>query len=345
MPDTPPAAAPPAPILATGFVVDTAAEGTIYPSAGGNSADARVQAHYWRCLTVLYASARIVDPSLAPVLFTNAEPPRIDGVEVGALLDTFGVAVRRLPLTHRLPAGRARSWGNVLYFLDILDALAGEPDDGVLILVDSDVVVQRPLDALVERIRQVGTVGYDVGTRPASTVNGMSPMQMAEAAQAMFGGDPGSAVSHFGGELLGLRMDAAKAWRPVFADMFDRMARAQGIFAHASTEEHMFSIAFGGAGRPVAGSEGLIRRIWTSPRHNTVMAGDGALALWHLPAEKRYGLADLYADIVAGRIAPGMDAGDLRSLTARRCGIPRKTAGKVVRDGVRQVAAKLGLRA
>mgnify|MGYP007028596135 CR=1 FL=1 len=106
----------------------------------------------------------------------------------------------------------------------------------------------------------------------------------------------------------------------------------------------VFSIAFALLDRPVADARSVIKRIWTSPRFNTAAPGDERLPLWHLPAEKRYGLADLYRAL-AGRGFPTAMPGDaFRVLAGRLCAVPTKSAGKLLRDGVRQLAAKLGLR-
>ena len=110
-------------LLATGFVVDAPDQGTTFPSAGGNSANPKVQAVYWRCLMALFASARITNPDQRLALFCNVHPPVVDGVDLAAVLTKYAVELHLVPLTARLPEGRAASWGNVLYFFDILTAL------------------------------------------------------------------------------------------------------------------------------------------------------------------------------------------------------------------------------
>ena len=87
----------------------------------------------------------------------------------------------------------------------------------------------------------------------------------------------------------------------------------------------------------------LIKRIWTSPRYSSVAPGDERLLLWHLPAEKRYGLRDIYKMLRKAGFPVAMDLYTFRSMAMKFCGVPHKGPGKVIHDSVRQLAAKLGL--
>jgi hypothetical protein len=330
-------------LLATGFVVDAPDQGTTFPSAGGSSADPRVQAVYWRCLTALFASARITNPAQRLALFCNVAPPLVDGVDLARVLDQYGVELRLVPLTARLPQGRTAVWGNVLYFFDILSALEGEPDDLRFALVDSDVLVTAPLDPLWRLLGNAAFAGYVVETAPDEPVNGMTRRELAAAASGLSGRDLAQ-LPHYGGELFATTIGAWKANRALFARLLEQASSRSGPAAGVLTEEHMFSIAFALLDQPVADARHVIKRIWTSPRHSTVRAGDELLPIWHLPAEKRYGLADLFHWLAARDFPRDLAPEEFRRIAGRLCGVPRKDAGKWVRDGLRQVSAKLGLR-
>lgn len=339
------AAPTPAPaLLTTGFVVDAAGEGTIYPSAGGNSADRRVQAVYWRCLLVLFTSARITNPELRLALYTNVAPPVVDGVHIAARLADLGVELRLRPLTRRMPAGRVASWGNVLYFFDITDDLAGEDPALRFAIVDSDILVARSIAPLFAMLDAAEFVAYDVDTRPDVTVNGLSRNEMTEVAREVLGYAGEQPVLHLGGEFLAATVGAWQQRGAAFARLFALGEAGAGVAGRISTEEHIYSIALAANPGPVALANGMLRRIWTSPRHNTARNGDTDHALWHLPAEKRYGFADLFADIAAGRIDAATSPEDLRRRAGLRMGLPAKTLNKILHDGVRQIAAKLGRR-
>lgn len=330
-------------MLATGFVADTPAEGTTFPSGGGDSGDPRVQAVYWRCIAVLFAGARYADPGLRLALFANVAPPVVDGVELGAVLARLGVEVRRVPLAARLAPGRTRAWGNVLYFLDVFDSLDAEPDDLRVAFVDGDVVVSAPLAPLFALLDAHEFAGYVVETGADEDVNGMTPRAMAAAARDL-DGIARTTVAHFGGELLLVSLGAWRRHRATFRALFARAAGDPGAAGAIRTEEHLFSIVFATLGARVARANALIKRIWTSARVNTAAPGDERLPLWHLPAEKRYGLRDLFADLARRGFPDAMAPDDFRKMALARCGLPRKSLYKLGHDGVRQVASKLSLR-
>ncbi|MFM5950180.1 MAG: hypothetical protein ACKOPM_13300 [Novosphingobium sp.] len=327
-------------LLATGFVVDAPDQGTTFPSAGGSSADPLVQRVYWRCLTVFFASARITNPDQRLALFCNVDPPVLDGFDLGTVLRGYGVELRRVPLTARLPRGRTAAWGNVLYFFDILTALEDEPDELRFALVDSDVLVTASLNPLWQLLDSHAFAGYLVETGPDEPVNGMTRRAMAAAASGLSGRilDP---LPHFGGELFATTIGNWKAHRSLFARMLEQAECRSGPAAGVLTEEHMFSIAFALSDQPVADARNVIKRIWTSPRHSTVKPGDETLPLWHLPAEKRYGLADLFAWLADRGFPPTLSPAKFRAVAGPLCGVPRKPPSKWLRDGIRQVAAKL----
>ena len=329
-------------LLATGFVVDAPDQGTTFPSAGGNSASPKVQAVYWRCLVALFASARITNPQQRLALFCNVRPPIVDGIDLTAVLTRYGVELHLVPLTARLPEGRSASWGNVLYFFDILTALESEPNDLRFALVDSDVLVTASLAPLWGLLDSAEFAGYVVETGEDEQVNGMTRRGMAGAAAGL-SGRPFAPLPHFGGELFATTIGAWKRNRAQFDAMLEQSTRGHGPAAGVLTEEHIFSIAFALLDQPAADAQGVIKRIWTSPRHNTARPGDQHLPIWHLPAEKRYGLKDLCVWLARRSFPTDLPAEILRRQAMRLCGVPTKSAGKWLQDGVRQVAAKLGL--
>lgn len=337
---------PPAPapkqssLLATGLVIDRPEEASRFPSAGGSSADPRVQAVYWRCAVMLFASARINNPDQRLALFSNVQPPRVDGVEIAAILDRYGVEVHRVPLTARLAGGRTAAWGNVLYFLDILADLHRRERHCNIALVDCDVLVTAPLAPLFARIAVSSFVGYRLASAPDEDINGMSRQAMAAAASAI-AGTPIPPPAHFGGELFGTTMASWTEHSPLFDALYRQSMAGAGPGAAILTEEHIYSIALALIGQGVTDGNDFMKRIWTSPQHNTAAPGDETLPLWHLPAEKRYGLADMYRWLAGRGFPTEMPAETFHAQAMKLCGVPTKPAAKVLRDGVRQIASRL----
>ncbi|MDE2412424.1 MAG: hypothetical protein KGM18_11680, partial [Sphingomonadales bacterium] len=111
------------------------------------------------------------------------------------------------------------------------------------------------------------------------------------------------------------------------------------------TEEHVFSIAFALIDEEVRDASHVIKRIWTSPIHSTAQPGDENLPLWHLPAEKRYGLADLYRWLARQGFPTDLPPDLFRAKAMFLCAVPHKSALKWLRDGMRQAGARLGRKA
>ena len=329
-------------LLTTGFVVDRPGEGSIFPSAGGNSADPNVQAIYWRCIAVLFASARINNPTLSLALFTNGVPPTLDEINLGQLFDSLEVEVRQVPLTARLDQSKTPMWGNVLYFLDILESVAASAQDSQrFALLDSDVVVTAPLDPLFDRLADCDFIGYAVDTTADIPVNGMTPREMAAIATAS-DGILRDTLTHFGGELFATSIAAWRREGPRFAELFAQAARDNGTAAAIRTEEHLWSIVLAQLGGRVMLGNDILKRIWTSPRYRTAEPGDENLPLWHLPAEKRFGFVDLFRDLARKGFPSAMDPAEFKAMAQARFGLPRPSPKKLLRDGARHFAIRLG---
>jgi len=331
-------------LLATGFVSDLPGEGTIFPSAGGNSADPKIQNVYWRCIVALFASARYTNLDQRLALFTNVTPPIVDGVDVAELLDRYRVELHYVPLSARLTPGTTSSWGNVLYFYDIMESLVDREDPDLRVaVVDSDVLVTRPIQPLFSLLDDHDFAGYIVRqTDPNDTVNGLSMRDMDRISRA-YGATGGELALHFGGELFMTTIAAWVSHRDLFRAMLDGAISKTGPASGIITEEHIFSVAFAVLRGRVAYANHLIKRIWTSPRYSSVAPGDERLPLWHLPSEKRYGLRDIFDVLRRGGFPPKMDIYTFRAMAMEYCGVPEKGIGKILHDGVRQIAAKVGL--
>jgi len=328
-------------ILATGFIADAPDQGTVFPSAGGNSADPRVQAVYWRCLTVLYASARITNPDQRLVLFSNVVLPVVDGHDLAKVLARYGVEHRLLPLTTRLARELTPAWGNVLYFFDVLESLADEPTDTRIALIDSDVVVTGPVAPLFGLLDHADYALYAIDTTPDHSVNGLTRRAMGEIVAAIRGAGDGAPVPHYGGEMFATALATWRRDKPMFRALLESAGSGEGPAADVRTEEHIYSIAAAVLQAPVAEAGAFIKRIWTSRHYSSVQPGDEAYPLWHLPSEKRYGFRDLFDDLARRGFPTTMAPAEFRRLAQARCGIPAKSWAKQTRDGWRQLAARL----
>lgn len=321
--------------IATWFVADAAADATFFPQIGCRSDAPGAQAVYWRCTVAFFASSLAVNPQARHIFFTNTDLPWVDGVDVHDTLARWGVEVVRLPITWRLPPRAVDSWGNQFYVFDILGYWASHGGTTPLIVLDSDCLWLRSADEMVAALARHGALTYrlDADEHPEDApINGLSRAGMARFL-ARHSALSLPSTPYFGGEILA-------ATPTLCARIFERAhALWPAILAgeeHAPREEaHLLSVIYAMEGVAPGTANSFIRRMWTTFHHHNVSRRDLALTIWHLPAEKRTGFADLFARIAASSLDPRRD-GPAMGLSipqyARIMGIPRRHPAKFVRD-------------
>lgn len=323
-------------IIATWFVGDNPEDATFFPQVAAKSDNARVKAVYWRCTIGFFASSLAVNPDARHVLYTNGPVPVVDGVDCAALLDRWGVEIVTLPITWRLPRGAVGSWGNQFYVFDIIGHVAASAGSDRLILLDSDCIWRKPVAAMEQAIDRHGALTYLLGhdEHPAGQpINGLSREGLA-AFVARHGGKAAAERPYFGGEIYAATSDvtrhvdvlARELWPDVVAQATDSPRE----------EAHLLSAIYALLDIAPGTADRFIRRMWTTFRHRNLRDTDADLAIWHLPAEKRTGFADLFARIV-GTASPDPvsepQAAGLTDATYRRLfGFPRRAPAKFVRD-------------
>lgn len=321
-------------LIGTWFVADSAEEGTYFPQLNENSASASAHAVYWRCILAFYATSLAQNPHNPHVFFTNTIVPSIDGVDLAGLFARWGVEVVLLPITYRLPKGRVGSWGNQFYIFDVIDHLAATRRWPSALILDSDVVWTAPATALEAALGrdQVLTYVHDLDAYAAGAeINGLTREALA-GFSARHGGPSSSTMVYCGGEIYAATLDAtvriaARArllWQAI-------LAGAEGA---PKEEAHLLSIIYAMEGFRLGTADPFIKRMWTTFQHNTIEPADLDLPIWHLPAEKRSGFAELFAYIRGHDLTKASPADlDLgRGRLARMFGIPRRSGGKLVRD-------------
>jgi hypothetical protein len=333
--------------VCTWFVADDAATATFFPQVGSRSDAPETQAIYWRCTACFFASSMAVNPGARHVFFTNTDMPSVDGVDLAALFGQWGVETVTLPITYRLPQAAVGSWGNQFYILDILDHLTDNPIADRTIVLDSDCLWLRGAnDGMDAAIEASGALTYLLGEdeHPAdASINGLSREGMAQFLRR-HGGPNRPAADYCGGEIYAARQDVTRRLsarvRALWPDVLE-----QGPDAPRE-EAHLLSILYVLDGIELGTANPFIRRMWTTFRHHNLYTGDRELTLWHLPAEKKTGFGDLFAQVTAlPGLNPRHDA-EAMGLSfpnyARTMGWPRRRAGKFVRDLGLKVREKVG---
>lgn len=328
--------------ICTWFVSDNAGEATYSPQLGQRSDAPKAQAVYWRCTLCFYASSIIVNPGRRHVFFTNADLPVIDGVAVAHALEQWGVEVVHLPITYRLPKGAVQSWGSQFYTFDVISHLARSGTADRYLILDSDCLWIKSADALEAELDREGVLSYLLGTDEYPEdmdINGLSRAGLARFLSTMREGVPAT-IPYFGGEFFAATHAEVIALSDALTRVWPKVFRLE---PDAPKEDgHMLSILFGLGGYRPGTANPFIRRMWTTFRHNNLRREDAALTLWHLPAEKKAGFAELFRRISEPTHLPMPDALGFDLATYRRAmGIPRRRPAKFVRDFTAKVREKL----
>lgn len=323
-------------VISTWFVADQANEGTYFPQIGMRSDAPEAQAVYWRCIACFYASSLAVNPHARHVFFSNTSAPFVDGVDLSALLDRWGIEVVQLPITYRLPKGAVSNWGNQFYIFDVLDYVAAKGDSARTIVLDSDCIWLQPVTAMEKAIDASGALGYFMGGdiyAQGEAINGLTRAQMADFLRR-HGGPDRSSTPYYGGEIYAARQEVT-----------ERLAkRAKALWPEVSTqvdgapreEAHLLSILYALEEIDGETANPFIRRMWTTFHHNNLLASDRALAIWHLPSEKKSGFAEMFKRIaLCSDLHPARDASAMGldfATYSRTMGWPRRRPVKFFRD-------------
>jgi hypothetical protein len=323
-------------LLATWFHGDTADLRGQYAQMVGDSTSPRHWEVYLDCVDLFLASARRWDDDLRLAVVLNPaaaaalEPARRERW-AGS-----GAVVLTAENTHRAPEGFHGAWQNQFFVLDCLRALAAHADpDETVALADSDCLVTRRLDDLDSVVRKHGRAFWPVPFAADLPINGLTRRDLAALAAEWDGRTAAAELPYLGGEFLAFRADVLPATLDEFDRAFDwSVERAAAGLPHPNEEAQLISSVVGGSLSPDELVQGVVRRVWTQP-WNLRNAGpaDRDVALWHLPAEKRTGLARVhraYRDAGSWFWSASRDAWLDR--VGRLVGVPSYGAGKALAD-------------
>ena len=327
--------------IATWFVADLAAEASYFPQVGARSDAPETQAIYWRCAAVFFASSLVANPDARHVFYTNSVLPRIDGVDLASLFAQWGVETVHLPISYRLDPAHTDQWGNQFYVFDVLRDFVERQGDDRLILLDSDCLWLRAVDPLAEAIDRHGALTLPLGPDEhpeGEPINGVTREQLARFARR-FGEVAGRHLEYCGGEILALNREAGASVLRQFDSLWPQ------VLANAPDapreEAHLLSVIYALEGFAMGTADPFVRRLWTTFRHNNLHDADRDLAIWHLPAEKRTGFAELFGRIAANPGAEPSQLGLDFGTYASSMGWPRRRPAKFVRDAARKLAEKV----
>jgi hypothetical protein len=325
--------------IASWIVLDTSEEATDFPSVGWNSSRAAFQLVYWRCIATFFATSCAHNPDHRHVLFSNADVARVAPAEIVRHLLALGVEFRRLPITYRLPSGSVTRWGNQFYVLNVIRDFAGGELGEQLVLVDSDCIVRQNLGGLAEAIVSHRCLAYTL--RPhdqknyehGQLLNGMSHARMAAVLEESFGTRLHRLPFYHGGEFFAATRAFCAALQPHAARLWERAVAEASMVDSIKEEAHFLSILMEANSVEPYSANDVIRRIWTNFEDQNTVPDDARLSIWHVPAEKKYGIRRLWQHMEhAGLSGRRLSGAEINQLTSRFIGVPRRNASKWLLD-------------
>lgn len=331
--------------IATGMCCDTAGEESVYPQVDGVSSSQRFQLVYWRCAVVFFASSVRHNPYARHVLYTNASHiPNIGTFSTAEFLQSLGVEIVLLPFEYAPPAGYYNRWRSTFYLFDIIRHLADTVSDGDRVLVhDTDCLFIKPADALCDAIDRYGVLTYDCKLSPEEDINGLSRLQLGEIYKEL-GELEMPAPPHFGAEIFAAEADDLRhVAREIEALWEINLSRFADGKPHFNTEEHFLSYIYNKLGYRAGTANPFISRIWTGFHYRTTSESNFDLSVWHVPAEKKYGIRRLFEqarrrDSHFWKVATG---DDFARYAASYLGIPASSALKRSLDAFDALKARI----
>ncbi len=304
-----------------------------YAQVRGDSRTEVFRDVYRKCLLVFFSTARRCNPSARLILYLN-RPWRTSASEVAEnvwqRLSELKVETRVIDYGHEPPETFTRRWKNQFFVLDILRNLKNETSEGAFVLLDSDVVWSSRQGArdFWDRAKQSVCV-MPIAEALNVETNGQSPETLAKILGRK------KPVEYFGGELVA----GPCALLPSLVHSAEEAFRA--LMTHHQTdngvvfeEAHVLSAAYQQMQVDLL-PEKIAKRMWTQPlKYKNVLPGDAETALWHVPAEKKYGIRRMYAEFL-GSDPDHLDAlteQEWKGMLSRYLGIPRNSPSKWIKD-------------
>lgn len=286
--------------ICTWLCADEKGEESIFPQTGQKSSTQSHQNIYWRCLTVFYITSRRFNKQEKHLLFTNVKNlPVVDGRNMSDILKDLDVEVVFTDFKYKTPKGYWGTFQNQFYEFSILEHITlnnNNPEDQYMIL-DSDCIFMRPAKQLFdEGAANGGFLSFEDECTTELVINGLSRKNMKTVYEELLGRQINEIPGYHLGEFY---LSSVKNTRTILSDfkllwkiMLERHSAGLPKF---NEEAHTLSYLYYKNGLKATNNKTLMKRIWTNPLfYRNVNSSDTALAIWHLPAEKTFGIARLY---------------------------------------------------
>jgi hypothetical protein len=320
--------------ICTWLCADQKGEESDFPQSGQKSSSQKHQDIYWRCLIVFFVTSRRFNTSENHLLFTNTKKlPVVDGLDISEILKELKVKVIYIPFDYKTPKGYFGSFQNQFFEFSILKYIANNDfklKDQYLIL-DSDCIFIKPAKALFNAASKKGYISFEIDSPVHHKINGLSRLDMKELFSELLERDVDTIPSYHLGEFLLCNVEHIKKLNEDFAALWPvLLKRNLAGLKKLNEEAHTLSYLFYKNGLEAEEKNHFIKRIWTNPVfYRNVASSDLDLTVWHLPAEKTFGIARLFDCLVKSEVYNNIPTdAEFVDMTKSILGIPNLTANK-----------------
>jgi len=323
--------------VCTWLCADQTGEESLFPQTGQLSSSQSHQDIYWRCLILFFITSRRYNRQEGHILYTNVkELPVVDGRDVAQVLRDLQVTVVHTGFAYKTPKGYFNSFQNQFYEFSILEKIShsGTDKDDLYLILDSDCIFLKPVAPLFEAAAPTGFISFKDDVEPGYVINGLSRNDLKSLYTELLHQPLSETPDYHLGEFL---LASANNIRQFYGDfrklwpvLLDRNERGLKKF---NEEAHTLSYLYFINGFRAEQVNTYMKRIWTNPLfYRNVEDSDTSLMIWHLPAEKTFGLRTLYDQLMRERgFGDWISNEDYQQMAGQALGVPRLTPMMMMR--------------
>lgn len=285
--------------ICTWLCADEVGEESLFPQTGKLSSSLSHQNIYWRCVLLFFITSKRFNKNQKHLLFTNVnELPVVDNRKMTSLLKDLNVEIIHTAFYYKTPKGYYGAFQNQFYEFSILGHIAknNEHSNDLYLLLDSDCIFLKPVDDLFEKATAEGFISFEDPVKADYVINGLSRNDLKMIYEELLKTNISEIPSYHLGEFFLSSVKNIKIFHEDFMQLWPQLLQRYKCGQKKFNEEaHTLSYLYFKNGFRASKSDHYIRRIWTNPLfYREVRASDTELAIWHLPAEKTFGLYRLY---------------------------------------------------
>ena len=222
----------------------------------------------------------------------------MDGKDVASLLAGLGVEIVLTEFNHKPPKNYYPAFQNQFYIFSIMERIIGREgsaDDNYLIL-DSDCIFLKPVDPLFKEAAPTGFISFEDASPADVVINGLSRKDLKDIYEKLLDRKIEDLPSYHIGEFYLSSLKNLTKFYNDFVEIWPEVLKLHERGEKKFNEEaHTLSFLYYKNGFRARPWYPFMKRIWTNPLfYRNAEPKDVDLILWHLPAEKTFGLRTLY---------------------------------------------------